>query len=244
MKRFIFLFYGIFCYLIFLGTFSYAIGFVGNFWVPKTMDAGSTISLTQALLIDILLVSIFAVQHSVMARTWFKQWWTQIIPKSIERSTYVLFASLALMLLFWQWQPIDLMIWNVSNSIWGNVLMGISLLGWLIVLVSTFLISHFDLFGLRQVYCYFTKQEYSRLPFSKPALYKIVRHPIYLGFILAFWGTSVMSMAHFVFAIAMTVYIVLAIQFEEQDLLNFYGEMYRNYREKVSMLIPLPPKKE
>jgi protein-S-isoprenylcysteine O-methyltransferase Ste14 len=245
--------YGVVCYLIFFGTFLYAIGFVGggNLYgaqkpliVPRSIDltpAGQGESLPLRLVIDALLLSLFAIQHSVMAREWFKRRWTQIVAPMLERSTYVLMASLTLLLLFWQWRPIgnERVAWDVHNSTGRLVLEGLFWLGWLTVLVSTFLVDHFNLFGLKQVICYLKGTELPPLAFRTPVLYKAVRHPIYMGFIIAFWSTPRMSIGHLFFAVMTTAYIIIAIQFEERDLLRAYGEKYEVYRKQVSMLAPV-----
>jgi len=243
MKKLIFFIYGIICYVIFFGSFLYAIGFVGNYIVPKSIDSAPQVSLTQALLTNAILLGLFAIPHSVMARQGFKKWWTKFVPETIERSTYVLFSSLLLLLLFWKWEPMGGVIWSVENESTILFLNILSFAGWFIVLISTFLINHFDLFGLRQVYFYLAGKEFSGYKFSTPLFYKFVRHPLYLGFIIAFWATPTMSAAHLLFAIGTTAYILLAIQFEEKDLTNAYGEQYTNYKSKVSMIIPMPPKK-
>lgn len=243
MGRILAFLYGLVSYLIFFGTFLYAIGFVGNVFVPKSIDSGTPGPFVPSLIVDAVLLGLFAIQHSVMARPGFKKRWTQIVPQPIERSTYVLLASLALALLFWQWRPILDVVWSVENSIGSLVLQVLFWVGWGTVLLSTFLIGHFDLFGLRQVYLYWVQKAYPATGFKTPGLYKIVRHPIMLGFIIAFWATPRMTVGHLVFAAVTTVYILIAVQIEERDLTHLYGDTYREYKREVSMLIPMPRKK-
>ncbi len=231
-------FYGIVCYGIFLYTFLYAVGFVGNLLVPRSIDSAANMTLTNALAIDLSLLGIFALQHSLMARQWFKAWWTQIVPKPVERSTYVLFSSLCLIALFYFWQPMGIGVWNVQNSWALAIFYSLFAFGWLLVLVATFLINHFDLFGLRQVYFYLIGREYTQLHFATPGPYKLVRHPLYVGWLFAFWATPTMTLAHLVFALVTTVYILFAIQFEERDLLKIHGQAYADYCHHVPMLIP------
>jgi len=238
MKRIAFFLYGTFCYLFFLVIFLYAAGFVGNFGVPNTIDGPPQVSFWQALIINTVLLGVFAVQHSMMARQGFKQWWTRYVPQPIERSTYVLFTNIALALIFYAWQPMGGEIWQVQDSIGQGLLYGLFAAGWGLVLMATILINHFDLFGMRQVWLYLRQQEYTHLPFRTPVLYRYVRHPLYVGFLLAFWATPTMTVAHLVFAVTTTIYILMAIQWEEKDLVAFHGKAYETYRRQVPMLIP------
>ena len=241
MGGFVALLYGGICYLIFFASFLYAIAFVENLPVPKTIDSGVEGAFWPSLVIDLVVLGIFAVQHSVMARRGFKAVWTRIVPPAVERSTYVLFSSLALILIYWAWQPLLQPIWTVGDPLWAQVLVGLSWIGWGMVLISTFLINHFDLFGLRQVYARFRNESVPQHEFQTPFFYKFVRHPIYLGFIVAFWATPAMTMGHLVFAIATTGYIFMGIFLEERDLVAYFGERYVVYRKRVWMILPLPP---
>jgi protein-S-isoprenylcysteine O-methyltransferase Ste14 len=238
MGRLIALFYGVACYVIFVVTFLYAVGFVGGFAVPKTIDSGPVVPLGEALFINILLMGLFAVQHSVMARKGFKQWWTRFIPKPVERSTYVLLSSLALILLFWQWRPIPMTVWHIEEAPVAVAVTALSFLGWFIALTSTFLINHFQLFGLSQVADNFSAKPELTLRFQMPLYYKFVRHPIYLGFLIAFWAAPSMSVGHLLFAAVTTAYTFVGIMLEERDLIDLFGDEYRRYRARVSMLIP------
>jgi methanethiol S-methyltransferase len=236
--RILFFAYGCFAYLLFLATFLYAIAFVGGFAVPAILDGPRTTPFVTALLIDAGLLGVFAVQHSVMARPWFKRWWTQIVPWSIERSTYVLFASLALDLLFWQWRPLGGTVWSIETPWLRSTIWALFAYGWLQVLVITFYIDHFDLFGLRQVWLHLRGKPYTRVQFVMPVPYRLVRHPLYLGFVLAFWAAPTMPVTRFVFAAATTAYILIAIQFEENDLAHEHGAAYDEYRRRTPMLLP------
>lgn len=238
MNRIAAFIYGTLCYLVFLATFLYAVAFIGNIGPIRTIDGEATAPFGQALLINTLLLGLFAVQHSVMARPAFKRWWTRMVPKPVERSTYVLFSSLALLFLFHAWQPMGGTIWDVGDPIIRGTIYGLFAGGWLLVLVATFLINHFDLFGMRQVWLYLKGEPYTQLKFKTPGLYRYVRHPLYVGWLLTFWATPTMTAAHLVFATATSAYILIAIQLEERDLVDIHGPAYEAYREQVPMLVP------
>ncbi len=237
LKRVLTLLYGVACYAIFFATFLYAIGFIGNLIVPKSIDSVPTVSTLKALAIDTLLLTVFALQHSIMARPAFKRAWTRIVPVAAERSTYVLFSSLALIALFVFWEPIGGIVWDVQSPAARVALYSAYAFGWLLLLASTFAIDHFDLFGLRQAWRYFRGVPYEPPQFKQPVLYRIVRHPLYVGWLFIFWATPTMTVAHLFFAIVTTLYILVAIQFEEHDLAMAHPE-YADYKRRVPMLIP------
>ncbi len=238
MKRSLFLLYGIFCYLMFFASFNYFIGFTGNLFVPKGIDGPLSVPLWQALLTNLGLILLFGVQHSIMARTWFKKWWTQYVPQAIERSTFVLFSSLTLIAIMYFWQPLGGTVWTVENYFLQGVLYASFALGWVMVFVSSFLINHFDLFGLRQVWLHFRGKEYTDLNFKTPLLYKFVRHPLYLGVVIGLWSAVTMSYTRLFLAIGLTAYILRAIPWEEQDLVKSLGRSYRQYQTMVPRLLP------
>jgi len=235
--------YGFVCYTVFLGSFLYAIGFIGNLFVPKSIDSGPSAALPAALVIDLALLGLFAVQHSVMARQGFKALWTRIVPRPVERSTYVLISSLLLALICWKWQAIPAVVWDVSSPLANALLLALFALGWLVLLLSTFMINHFDLFGLRQVYLRMRRLDYTPVKYTERAFYKFVRHPLYLGFVIAFWAAPHMSVGHLVFSIATTGYILVGIFLEERDLMQHHGAEYGAYRARVPMLFPTGAKR-
>jgi protein-S-isoprenylcysteine O-methyltransferase Ste14 len=232
------LIYGVFAYLLFLATFLYAIGFVGNLYVPKSIDVGGATSLSTAIAVDVLLLGLFAIQHSVMARPAFKRMWIRIVPPFLERSTFVLASDLVLIVLFWQWRAAPAVVWNVHNNAIATLLWVIFFAGWTLVVAATFMIDHFDVFGLRQVWFNFRSLQYTDPPFGTNWAYRYLRHPMMLGFLIAFWATPAMSLGHLLFALASTGYILIAIRFEEHDLIGFIGEAYKEYRRQVPMLLP------
>jgi protein-S-isoprenylcysteine O-methyltransferase Ste14 len=241
-KRLSIFLYGVICYAVFFATFLYAIGFIGNFGVPRTLDSAPDAGVLSSLLVDLGLLGLFAVQHSVMARPAFKRWFTRAVPVSAERSTYVLFSSLALIALFALWQPLGGMVWSVQDASARGAIWGAFAFGWVLVLVATFLINHFDLFGLRQVWLQLIGKPYTDLPFRTPALYRHVRHPLYVGWLFVFWSAPTMTLSHLLFAVATTGYILIAVRFEERDLVDHFGKTYSEYRERVPMLIPFKRK--
>ncbi|HUH93881.1 MAG TPA: isoprenylcysteine carboxylmethyltransferase family protein [Casimicrobiaceae bacterium] len=233
------LLYGVFAYACFLGVFLYTVGFLGNLYVPKSIDTGAAAPLAQALLVDLLLLGLFAVQHSGMARRSFKAWWTRVVPLAVERSTFVLASSLVLALLLWQWRPIpEPVVWQIANPVTVKLVAFVFWLGWAVLLISSFLINHFELFGVSQVVTNLTAGEPTKPEFRTPLFYRYVRHPLYLGFLLAFWAAPAMTAGHLLFAIACTGYILIGIAFEERDLVAQFGERYLRYRRQVGMLIP------
>ena len=240
MKRYLIIGYGAAAYLLFLAAFLYLVGFVGNLLVPRTVDHGLPAPIGQAVLVNVLLVGAFGIQHSVMARPAFKACWTRLVPPSIERSTYVVLASAVLVLLYWQWRTMPTVIWDVRQEAGRLAVWALFWLGWAIALASTFMVSHFDLFGLRQVYLAWRGKPYTHIGFHARFLYRLVRHPLMLGFLIAFWAAPTMTAGHLLFSIAMTGYILIAVQLEERNLVAALGDQYRDYRRDVSMLVPRP----
>jgi len=238
LKRVAVFLYGVVSYALFVVVYLYAIGFVGNLMVPKSMDSPAEVPFLKALGVNLLLLAAFAVQHSVMARPWFKRAWTKVVPEPAERSTYVLFSSLALIALFYYWQPLGGVVWNIQNPAARLIMYQLFGLGFGLVLVATFVINHFDLFGLRQVWLYLTGKPYTHLTFRTPLFYRYVRHPLYVGWLMAFWFTPRMTVTHLLFAVMTSAYILIAVRWEEKDLLVAHGERYARYRESVPLLIP------
>ncbi len=242
MGRIISFLYGVVSHVLFLLVFMYMVGFLSNFIVPKSIDSGAVGSFGLALIVNILLLALFAIPHSIMARPGFKQWWTTIVPKHIERSTYVMISNLFVILLMWQWQPMVGVVWRVENPVGALILWSLFGFGWLAIVITSFMINHFDLFGTRQVYLHLLNRDYSPLEFKTRGFYKYTRHPLMVGWLVAFWATPDMTVGHLVYAIGTTVYILIAIQIEERDLLKFHGEAYESYRRQVSMLVPFRKK--
>lgn len=241
IQRTLALLYGVVCYLVFFGTFLYLFGFAGDLWVPKSVSVGEPAqSAAAAVLINLALTTLFGVQHSVMARPSFKKWWTKFVPKPVERSTYVLLSSGIFILMYWVWQPMPAELWNVKGAILGGLLWAVFFLGALVVLASSFMINHFDLFGLRQTFLYFQGRPYTPLPFKVTGLYQWVRNPLMLGFLLSFWSAPVMTHGRLLFAAAMTLYIFIGVYFEERNIAEHLGEPYVRYRNRTSMILPLP----
>ncbi|WP_297774418.1 methanethiol S-methyltransferase [Mycobacterium sp.] len=239
MKRFLIVGYGVAAYLLFLAAFLYLVAFLGNFWVPRTVDHGLSAPIGQAVLVNIVLLALFAVQHSIMARPSFKAWWTRLVPASIERSTYVMLSNVVLVLLYWQWRTMPAVVWDVRLPAGRLVLWTLFWLGWAIALAATFMVSHFDLFGLRQVFLAWRGKPYTHIGFHARMLYRLVRHPLMLGFVIVFWAVPTMTAGHLLFSVAMTGYILVATHLEEHDLVEALGEQYRDYRRRVPMLLPL-----
>ena len=243
MAGFVAVLFGVVAYSFTLAALLYLIGFVGNLIVPKSIDSGAAGPLIQSVVVDTMLIALFAIQHSVMARQGFKRWWTRIVPPSVERSTYVLSTSFVLLILYWQWQPIPAPVWTVQDPIAAGAIDGIFWLGWVVLVASTFMLNHFELFGLSQVFARLFGKQLSDAKFRTPLLYRHVRHPIYLGVLLAVWATPAMTAGHLLFALVITAYILIGIQLEEHDLIQQFGDQYRRYRKHAAMLVPLPGRK-
>ena len=242
MGKIISFLYGVISHVLFLLVFMYMVAFLGNFIVPKSIDSGAVGAFGLALIVNILLLALFTIPHTIMARPGFKQWWTTIVPNHIERSTYVMISNLLMILLMWQWQPMVGVVWSVENPVGALILWSLFGIGWVSIVISSFMINHFDLFGTRQVYLHLLNREYSPLEFKTRGFYNYVRHPLMVGWIVAFWSTPDMTVGHLVFAIGTTVYILIAIQIEERDLVKFHGEAYESYRRRVSMIVPFKKK--